>query len=66
LILSGVLAGAIALSRVMASLLFGLVRLDPASLATTILVLASAALLAAWIPVRRAARVDPVVVLREE
>jgi ABC-type lipoprotein release transport system permease subunit len=39
---------------------------DPLSLVTVVIVLAVTALLAAWGPVRRAARVDPVVTLRYE
>jgi predicted permease len=46
------------------SLLFGVTGFDPPSLAAAVVVLASVALLAAWAPARRAARVDPVEALR--
>jgi ABC-type antimicrobial peptide transport system permease subunit len=46
-----------------ASLLFGVVRPD---LATLTAVLAAVACAAAWIPMRRATRVDPLLALREE
>ena len=60
------LAGAWVLGRVMSSALFGLVRPDVASLAAVTLVLAGVALVAAWVPARRAVRVDPLATLREE
>jgi putative ABC transport system permease protein len=60
------LAGAWVLGRVMASELFGLVRPDVAGLVGVTLVLAGVAFAAAWVPARRAVRVDPLVTLREE
>jgi predicted permease len=48
------------------SLLFGVSRTDPISLAAAAATLAVAAMLASWIPARRASRVDPVVALRDE
>jgi predicted permease len=48
------------------TLLFGLTPRDPVSFATAAAVLASAGLLAGWLPARRAARIDPAVVLRNE
>ena len=60
------LAGAVAATRVIASFLFETTPTDPLTLATTVVALAMTALLAAWIPARRAARVDPVAALRAE
>ncbi len=60
------LLGALGLSRLMRSLLFGVGALDPLVLAVVALVLASAAALACLLPARRATRVDPIVALRTE
>ncbi|MEY2562848.1 MAG: hypothetical protein QOH88_1041 [Verrucomicrobiota bacterium] len=59
-------AGAIALSRIMRSLLFGVSANDPLIYGTVTLVLAAAALFACWIPARRASRVNPMITLRAE
>jgi putative ABC transport system permease protein len=48
------------------SLLYGVASRDVASLAAAAVVLTIAAVLASWIPARRASRVDPVVALRDE
>jgi predicted permease len=53
-------------SRFVASLLYGLEPRDPATLIGAIVVLAAVAGLAAWLPARRASRVDPAIVLRYE
>ena len=60
------LAGALALTRLMASLLFGVRPDDPPTFAAVTALLALSAVVAAWIPARRASRVDPMVALRCE
>src|SRR5688500_8463460 len=57
-------AGALALSRVMESLLYEVSAKDPATLAVVVAVLGVVGALAAWIPARRATRVDPLIALR--
>src|SRR2546423_2222776 len=58
--------GAVALSRVIRSLLFGVSANDPLIYGSVTLVLAAAALFACWIPARRASRVNPMNTLRAE
>jgi predicted permease len=52
------------LGRVVNSLLFGITATDPASTAAAIIVLVTAGALGAWIPARRASKVDPIRALR--
>lgn len=58
--------GAMALARLLRSLLYGTAPTDPASFAAAALMLGAVAALAAWIPARRATRVDPLEALRSE
>jgi len=60
------LVGAWGVSRVLASLLYGVSTTDPATYAGTALALGLVAMLASWIPARRAASVDPTEALRAE
>jgi putative ABC transport system permease protein len=60
------LAGAYALSGLMASLLFEVRSTDPATYAAVTGILAGTAFLSAWLPARRAANVDPLVAFRSE
>ena len=60
------LAGAFALTRLIRGLLFGVTPTDLTTFIAVAGILAAVALLATWIPARRAARVDPLVALRYE
>jgi predicted permease len=61
----GVLAGAL-LTRFLQAFLFGVTTLDPLTFSAAVIVLIGVSFLAAWQPVRRAARIDPAVVMRDE
>jgi len=60
------LAGTYALTRALRSLLFHVSALDPTALSAACILMALVALLAAWVPASRAARVDPMTVIRDE
>jgi ABC-type antimicrobial peptide transport system permease subunit len=60
------LAGSLAFTRLLSSLLFNTSPNDPLSLIAVALTLSAVAFLACWIPARRATKVDPVVALRSE
>lgn len=60
------LGTAVGLMRLMKSLLFGISPLDPLTYAAVPVVLVAAAVLASYLPARRAAAVDPVEALRAE
>ncbi|HYL85920.1 MAG TPA: ABC transporter permease [Candidatus Angelobacter sp.] len=69
LAMTGIIAGivgSLALRRILASLLFGITPTDPLTFCAVALLLVGVALLACYIPARRAAAVDPMVALRHE
>jgi predicted permease len=60
------LAGALALTRLITSLLYGIAPYDPVTLAGVTLALLAVSALASWLPAMRAARIDPIEALRAD
>jgi putative ABC transport system permease protein len=60
------LAGALGLSRLIATMLFSVTPFDPVSYAATAAVLTAIAALACYVPARRAVKVDPIIAMRQE
>jgi ABC-type antimicrobial peptide transport system permease subunit len=69
LVVAGIAIGLLAfavIARLLTSLLYGVEALDPVALAGACALLLGAGLVAAWVPARRASRLDPAIVLREQ
>jgi predicted lysophospholipase L1 biosynthesis ABC-type transport system permease subunit len=60
------LAGAFAATRILEGLLFGVGASDPATFVAIVFLVSAVAFIAAWLPARRATRVDPIIALRAE
>jgi ABC-type antimicrobial peptide transport system permease subunit len=69
LVLAGAAIGvpaALAATRLVSALLFGLKATDPVAISSVVLLMVMVALCAGWVPARRAARVDPLAAVRHE
>lgn len=60
------LFAAVALTRLMSSLLFGISAMDPVTFSVVVIILGAVALPASYLPARRASAVDPIEALRWE
>ena len=60
------LVSSLALARLLAGFLFGVAPRDPAVFVSAPAILALVAVIAAWVPARRATRIDPIAALRAE
>lgn len=60
------LGGTLAMSRILRGLVYDVGVTDPVAFGASIAVLVAVALIASWIPARRAARVDPIIALRSD
>jgi predicted lysophospholipase L1 biosynthesis ABC-type transport system permease subunit len=60
------LAGAFAATRLLSSLVYGVGVWDPVTFTSIVLLISAVAFLAAWLPARRASRVNPIIALRAE
>jgi ABC-type antimicrobial peptide transport system permease subunit len=60
------LVGAFAATHLLTSLLYGVGASDPVTFVAIVLLVSVVAFLAAWLPARRATRVDPIIALRAE
>jgi ABC-type antimicrobial peptide transport system permease subunit len=60
------LVGAFFMARVLSRILFGITATDPLTFLLVAVILTAAALIACWIPARRAAKVEPLAAIRHE